>query len=80
MSPSDPLIILNPGAPRYPADEIREACETVCRDHDVRCRFLSLPVGTGARDAVRLAVAEAVGQGCERVVAAGGDGTVGLVA
>lgn len=80
MNLSDRLVILNPGAPRYPADEIREACEKVCRDHGLKCTFLEAPSGGGARDCIGRMVAEAVAAGCERVVAVGGDGTVGMVA
>ena len=80
MSLSDRLVILNPGAPRYPAPDVREACETVCRDRGLVCRFLEIPKGRGARDDLRRAVAREVEDGIERVVAVGGDGTVGLVA
>lgn len=80
MSLSDRLIILNPGASRYPADEIRDACETVCREHGLEGTFLDAPTGQGAREATRRAVENAIARGCERIVAAGGDGTVGMVA
>jgi diacylglycerol kinase family enzyme/membrane-associated phospholipid phosphatase len=77
---SDRLIVLNPGAPRYPADEIRDACESVCRDRELTCHFLEAPSGPGARESMRRTIAGAIAGGCERVVAAGGDGTVGMVA
>ena len=80
MNLSDRLIILNPGAPRYAADEVREACETVCREHGLRCTFLETPSGPDARSAIGRAVKDAVLDGCERFVAVGGDGTVGMVA
>jgi len=80
VSITDRLVILNPGASRYPAEDIRDACETVCREHGLQCSFLDAPSGQGAREATRRAVREAVTRGCERIVAAGGDGTVGMVA
>ena len=80
MNLSDRLIVLNPGAPRYPADEIRHACESVCRDRELNCHFLEAPNGPGARESMRRAIAGAIARGCERVVAVGGDGTVGMVA
>jgi diacylglycerol kinase family enzyme/membrane-associated phospholipid phosphatase len=80
VSITDRLVILNPGASRYPADDIRDACETVCREHGLQCSFLDTPSGPGAREATRHAVREAVTRGWERIVVAGGDGTVGMVA
>lgn len=80
MSLSDRLIILNPGASRYSAEAIRDACEAVCRKHGLEGVFLEAPTGDGARAATARAVRDAVENGCERIVAAGGDGTVGMVA
>ena len=80
MNLSDRLIVVNPGAPRYAADEIRDACESVCRNRGLRCHFLEIPTGPGARESMRRAIAGAIARGCERVVAVGGDGTVGMVA
>jgi diacylglycerol kinase family enzyme/membrane-associated phospholipid phosphatase len=70
------LILRNPSASRFPAESVRTACETACPGG---CRFVELP-GEDRAGFVSREIASAVGQGCRRVVAVGGDGTVGLIA
>ncbi|HET9251695.1 MAG TPA: phosphatase PAP2 family protein [Candidatus Eisenbacteria bacterium] len=79
MSRIDLLILRNPGASRFPAEDLRAALEK------------AVPPGTARHDAVlpndedratfaSREITRAVEAGCRRVVAIGGDGTVGLIA
>ena len=71
------LVILNPVAPRSDPERLREILAETFPEGTYR--VFETPA-EGAEAAVRDAVCEAAADGCEVVIAAGGDGTVSLVA
>jgi len=77
---SDLFVVLNPAAPRFPPETTREAIEAACKKRGFDAEILELTVGGPSPDDVAQAVREALRRGVRRIVAAGGDGTVGLVA
>ena len=79
MSRIDLLILQNPGASRFPPDAVRAAFEGPDGAPD-RLRYVVLPDDQDRAAFVSQAVGDAVRSGCRRVVAVGGDGTVGMVA
>jgi diacylglycerol kinase family enzyme/membrane-associated phospholipid phosphatase len=79
MSGIDLLVLQNPGASRFPPDDVRAAFEAACGP-GIRCRYVELPQDGNRVAFVSEAIQDAVGSGCRRVVAVGGDGTVGMVA
>ncbi len=76
---ADVLVILNPVAPRYPAEEIRRAIDVELRRRGLCYRIVEVPTDRGAREVVERECAQALEQGCSRIVAVGGDGTGGMV-
>ena len=78
MSRIDLLILRNPGASRFPADELRAAIDQAVPPDRTR-HDVVLPKEDRAAFASR-EIVRAVEAGCRRVIAVGGDGTVGLVA
>ncbi len=76
----DLLIVHNPASPRFSAEAVRSAADLALGAKGLTHR---LAVVRGSRDLegfVRRQVARAIREGCRRIVAVGGDGTVGLVA
>jgi len=78
MDRIDLLILQNPGASRFPPDTVRAAFEAVCGANG-RCRYVELPERERTAFTAN-EVRDAVQAGCRRVVAVGGDGTIGMVA
>lgn len=78
--PDRALVVLNPGAPRHGAEDVRAAIERSTSRHGIPCRIVEMPEGDQAAAFVQEHVRRAVHEGWERVVVAGGDGTVSMVA
>ena len=76
----DLLVVLHPGSTRFAAGKLRAALESACRERGLRHRVVEIPDSRGGDGVVRRQIARAIREGCTRIVAAGGDGTVGLVA
>src|SRR6266850_4800153 len=75
----DLLIVHNPASPRFTVEEVRAKAEEVLGARGLTHRLVTLPGSRDVERAVRGQVARAIREGCRRIVAAGGDGTVGLV-
>jgi diacylglycerol kinase (ATP) len=78
--PPQALVLINPVAPRNQGGAVREVLERFCRDRDLSYRVIETSRGADAEEVIREAIERAIDAGCERVIAAGGDGTVSLVA
>ena len=78
--PKAVLVVLNAVAPRYPPEEVRAALQAAATEHGVRCEFVTLPKGTDSSTVLDREIDRLAKQGLSRVVAAGGDGTIGAVA
>ena len=78
--PDRALVVINPGAPKHGAEEVRAAIERSASRHGIPCRIVEMPKGDHAAAAIQEHVRRAVQEGWERVVVAGGDGTVSMVA
>lgn len=76
----DLLVVLHPGSTRFAAGMLRAAVESACLERGLRHRVVEIPDSRGGDGVVRRQIARAIREGCTRIVAAGGDGTVGLVA
>ncbi len=74
----DLLIIHNTS--RVTVEEVRSKAEEVLVPRGLTHRLVTLPGSRNVEQAVRRQVARALREGCRRIVAAGGDGTVALVA
>jgi len=79
MGRIDLLILRNPGASRFPADELRAALDRAAPPGCTH-RYVVLPNSEDRATFASAEIARAVESGCRRVVAVGGDGTVGLIA
>ena len=77
---SNLFVVLNPAAPRFPPDVTREAIERACRERGLKAEILELSADGVSEEATTRSVGRALRRGVSRVVVAGGDGTVGLVA
>jgi len=77
---SDLLVVLNPAAPRFPPDVTRQAIEKACRERGLEAEIFEPPGNGDSEAATKRAIRAALGRGVRRIVAVGGDGTVGLVA
>ena len=78
--PPDLLILHNAGSARFTTEAMNAAAQTVFGPLGLKHRVVTVEAGPGADAAVRRHVARAIREGCRRVVAAGGDGTVSMVA
>jgi diacylglycerol kinase family enzyme/membrane-associated phospholipid phosphatase len=78
--PPDLLIVHHPAAPRLTTESLRATADRVLGEHGLRHRLVALPDSRDAARIVQRQIARAIREGCTRIVAAGGDGTVGLVA
>jgi len=76
----DLLIVHNPASTRFTWDAVNEAARTVLQPRGLEHRIVAVPGTRDAERSVRRHVARAIEGGCRRVVAAGGDGTVSMVA
>jgi diacylglycerol kinase family enzyme/membrane-associated phospholipid phosphatase len=74
------LVVLNAAAPRYPANEVQEALLAAAKEHAVSCRFVTLLKGAEIPEFLDREIAVGDRQGLSRIVAVGGDGTIGAVA
>src|SRR5262245_1322094 len=74
----DVLLVVNPGGSQW-SDEVRAAIESAIQALGTRYRWFEIPA-ENPRDAVSRAVRRAVSEGCRRIVATGGDGTVSMTA
>lgn len=84
MGPPQPernaiLVALNPSTLRYQPEEVREALRAAAAERGIPCRFLIVPHG-GISTFLTRVLAGPEGETIRRVVAAGGDGTIGAVA
>ena len=79
MSRIDLLILRNPGASRFPAEDLRAALDQAIPPGRAR-RLVVFPKDQDRAAFASLEIAQAIASGCRRVVAVGGDGTIGLVA
>ncbi|HTL99941.1 MAG TPA: diacylglycerol kinase family protein, partial [Candidatus Omnitrophota bacterium] len=78
-SPPD-LLILHSGSARFTPEAMTTAAKTVFEPRGLTHRTVTLEAGPGIEASVRRHVARAIREGCTRIVAAGGDGTVSMVA
>jgi YegS/Rv2252/BmrU family lipid kinase len=76
----DLLIVHNPASPRFSAGEVRSTADLVLSERGLTHRLVVAPSSPDLEGFVRRQVARAIREGCRRIVAVGGDGTVGLVA
>lgn len=79
-SPPDLLIVHHPGSARLTPDAMRAAVETVLQPRGLSHRLAAVPSSRDAARSVQRQVGRAIREGCTRIVAAGGDGTIGMVA
>jgi diacylglycerol kinase (ATP) len=80
VPPPDLLIVHHPAAPRLTTESLRATADRVLGERGLRHRIVALPDSREAARVVQRQIARAIREGCTRIVAAGGDGTVGLVA
>ncbi len=73
------LIVANPGSTRFPPDELRRVVEETLGPHDTPFEIIDTPK-EGEEPLLSKAIERALADGCTRVIAAGGDGTVTTVA
>ena len=78
--PPDLLIVHHPAAPKLTTESLRETADRVLGPLGLRHRIVALPDSRDASRVVQRQIARAIREGCTRIVAAGGDGTVSLVA
>jgi diacylglycerol kinase family enzyme/membrane-associated phospholipid phosphatase len=78
--PPDLLIVHHPAAPRLTTESLRATADRVLGERGLRHRIVAFPDSRDAPRIVQRHIARAIREGCTRIVAAGGDGTVGLVA
>ncbi|HKQ18141.1 MAG TPA: phosphatase PAP2 family protein [Candidatus Eisenbacteria bacterium] len=78
--PKGVLVALNAGAPRYPPEEVRATLQAAATERGVPCEFVTLPRGPDIPPFLDREFDRMAKQGLSRVVAAGGDGTIGAVA
>jgi len=76
--PAD-LLLVHTGSARFSPDDVRAAAEEALEGRGIRHRLVTVS-GRGMEGAVRRQVARAIREGCTRIVAVGGDGTVSMVA
>jgi diacylglycerol kinase (ATP) len=79
-APPDLLILHNAGSNRFTTEAMGAAALAVLDPRGLKHRMITIPAGREAEASVRRQVARAIREGCTRIVAAGGDGTVGMVA
>jgi diacylglycerol kinase family enzyme/membrane-associated phospholipid phosphatase len=78
--PAPILVVLNPAAPRHEAGDVRAAIERAAAARGAPATVVEMPAGDGAQAVVDAHVCHAVREGWDRVVVAGGDGTISMVA
>ena len=76
----DVLVVLSTTAPRYPNEKILEVLDGTLRGAGLKYRVFETPTEGEARPVVIREVARGLEEGCDRVIAVGGDGTVSMVA
>jgi len=74
--PAEIVVVLNPVAPKSQTGEVRQALDRA----GVVAQVVETSPGEEGRERLQRQVGEALGNGCRRVIAAGGDGTVSLAA
>lgn len=79
-TPTDILILHNSGSNRFTPEAMVASVQAVLDPRGLRHRTVAIPPGREADASVRRQVSRAIREGCTRIVAAGGDGTVGMVA
>src|SRR5438105_11115737 len=80
MDSPEVLVILNPVSSHNQNGEVREALERGLREQGRSARVVETSPGDDARDEVQRRLDESLDRGCDRVIVAGGDGTLSLVA
>lgn len=78
--PLDVLVVINPAAAHTESGGARTRIETALEARGLHARIIETPHGADAPEVVAESIGQAFGQGCRRVLAVGGDGTVSLVA
>lgn len=79
-TPPDLLILHNSGSNRFTPEAMVASVQSVLDPRGLKHRMVTIPAGREAEAAVRRQVSRAIREGCTRIVASGGDGTVGMVA
>src|SRR5438874_4302990 len=80
MDSPEVLVILNPVSSHNQDGEVRDALERRLREQGRSARVVETSPGEKARDEVQRRLDESLDRGCDRVIVAGGDGTLSLVA
>lgn len=80
MKPADLYVVLNPAASRFPPEITFTAVEKACAERGRVVEFFDFRDSDISRVDVAREVGRALRMGCRRVLAVGGDGTVGMVA
>lgn len=76
----DVLVVVNPIAANTESSDVRTQVAAALESRGLRARVLETAKGPDTAAAVAHSVSLALNDGCQRVVAVGGDGTVSLVA
>jgi diacylglycerol kinase (ATP) len=79
-APPDLLIVHNPDSTRFTPEAMAAAASAVLGARGLRHRMVTVRAGRDAGRSVRRHVARAISEGCLRIAAAGGDGTISMVA
>ena len=80
MTRGEVLVVLSPNTTRFQPETILTALDGALRGAGLPYRVFEVPSGIDVRSQVVREVKRTVASGCERVVAAGGDGTISMVA
>ena len=80
MTRGEVLVVLSPTATRFQPETILTTLDGALRGAGLPYRVFEVPSGSDVRSEVVREVKRTVANGCERIVAVGGDGTVSMVA
>ena len=75
---ADVLVLFSPSISRFAPEEVLSALEHALGMAGLKYRVFEVPGGGEARPAVLREIERALEEGCERVIAVGGDGTVSM--
>lgn len=79
-SPLDVLVVLNPVAAHTASADGSKAIEEAIGSRSLHGRIVNTSAAADSRETIGRAVAEALADGCRRIVAIGGDGTAAMTA
>jgi diacylglycerol kinase (ATP) len=80
MAAANLIVVIHPSATRFTAQEIRSAIEAAAHERGLSLQSFELPADRAGRTALSRTIRDAIRSGSKRVIAAGGDGTIGFVA